>query len=335
MTSRRCFAHSATKAASTPAFPARSPPLKFSSPIGVGADTAGNIYIASSHVGTVLESYSPAGQRNWEIHGLEFVECADVDPASPNDVYTLTHHYVLNLSKPAGRDATYTGYIVDAFGVPDDPRLHGHGCGSMFARRIQGKLFLFGLDMNASTLQIYRFTGKGELTAPAGMIRPTHNRGYWPDHQPGDGGWIWRDRNGDGKIAADEYDASPDNLPTTAWSIDPRGDVWTGLYTQRGAERITRIRRFPCQGLDGHGNPVYTFASAVDVPVPPPFDDIAHGSSLTRMQYVPETDTMYLSGFTPEHKNEHRDWKTSGPGHLPLRPLERHARQAMADHCPL
>jgi len=28
---------------------------------------------------------------------------------------------------------------------------------------------------------------------------------------------------------------------------------------------------------------------------------------------VADTDTMYLSGFTPEHKNEHRDWKTSGP----------------------
>ena len=31
-----------------------------------------------------------------------------------------------------------------------------------------------------------------------------------------------------------------------------------------------------------------------------------------RMQYISETDTMYLSGFTAEHQNEYRDWKTSG-----------------------
>jgi len=49
------------------------------------------------------------------------------------------------------------------------------------------------------------------------------------------------------------------------------------------------------------------------MPAPTPFDDCKNGSHIDRMQYVRETDTMYLSGFTAEHKNEHRDWKTSGP----------------------
>jgi len=296
--------------------PGKVGPLKFSSPSGVGMDADGNVYVASDMGGTMLESYTPEGKRNWEVHGLEFVECADIDRASPNDAYTNFHHYALDHTKPSGKDSEYVGYLVGKFKYPNDPRLNGWGVGSMFVRNIQGKRFLYGTDMNASVLQIYRFTGEGELTALAGIIennvrslalRPN------PKNHPEKGGYIWRDVSGNGNFDAAEYDLNPDVVPTTAWSVDSRGDVWNGYRIYQGPIYTSFIRRIPCEGLDEKGNPIYRFKSAVVVPAPAPFNDPPHGSLIERMQYVAETDTMYLSGFTPDHKDEHRDWKTSGP----------------------
>ena len=292
--------------------PGRVAPLKFSSPVGVGTDAAGNIYVVSNPGGAVLESYAPDGKRNWEVHGLEFVECADIDLASPNDAYTADHHYTLDLSKPSGRDSTYTGYLIDQFGQPNDPRLVGKGVGSMFARRIGGKLLLYGLDMNASMIQVFRFTGQGELTAPSVIYHTSTGRAGYPANQPAANGYIWRDANGDGKFDAAEFESSTETLTTTSWSIDTRGDIWTGHTTWRGHDLVSFIRHLPCQGLDAVGNPIYSFKSVIDTPMPAPFDDGHNGSQLTRMQYVAETDSMYLSGFTPDHRNLNRDWKTSG-----------------------
>lgn len=289
--------------------------LRFKRPVGVGLDATGNVYVASVPSGTVLESYSPESNRNWSLHGLEFIECADVDPGSPDDVYTPAHHYRLDLSQPSGRDAAYVGYLVDPSTCPDDPRVQGYPCASVFVRRIQDRRFLFGLDMNASLLQIYRFTGRGDLTAPAGLYRP----GLWSpvkNSRHPVGGWLWRDVNGDGCISANEYDTNTTNLPGCAWSIDESGGIWTAFCQWQNHVGLWIIRRLPCQGLDDVGNPIYSFKVAEDRPVPPPFDKQGPGGSgakICRLQYVKDSDTMYVSGFTMQHQDEHRDWKTSGP----------------------
>jgi hypothetical protein len=291
--------------------PGRVAPLKLSSPRGIGVDAAGNIYVASYHRGAVLESYTPAGKRNWEIHSLEFTECADIDPASPNDVYTGDHHYRLYLAKPSGADSTYLGYLVNKFASPNDPRLAGWGGGTAFVRRLHGKLFLFTTNMNAGDIEIYRFTGNGEFTAPASIIvsnafpatRP-------PANHPTTTGWIWRDTNGDGSFDASKFEAAPSTVATTAFSIDSRGDIWQTYGRWVNGTLTQFVRRFPLQGIDKIGNPIYTFQSAIEQPAHPLNET---GLAPTRMQYVAETDTMYFSGFDGEHKNEHRDWKTSGP----------------------
>jgi len=292
--------------------PGQIAPLKLANPAGVGEDAKGNIYVASQMDGAVLESYSPSGQRNWQLYGLEFVECADLDPESPNDVYTAAHHYVLDSSKPSGQDSTYAGYLVDTFGCPGDPRINGFGVGSMFFRKIQGKKFLFGLDMNAAILHVYRFTGKGELTVPSVIFRPsTPHADELPKNRPIKNGWIWRDSATGDLFDPSQFEADTDTHPTTGWSIDTKGDIWTfygGSYNGKGSGII---RHFPCAGLDDRGNPIYSFKTAIEMPAPAPFDG-GKGCQPMRMQYISETDTMYLSGFTAEHQNEYRDWKTSG-----------------------
>jgi len=295
--------------------PGQVEPLKFSNPSGIGADAQGNIYVASDESGLVLESYAPTGTRNWEMHGLEFVECADIDPASSNDAYTQEHHYVLDLAKPSGQDSIYTGYLVNSAKYPEDPRANGYGCGSIFVRRLAGKKFLFGLDMNAGTLEIFRFTGEGEETAPSGLIRLYSRPGTKPTNQPAGAGCIWRDANGDGHFDTSEYELWNQSQGTTCWSIDTHGDIWTeGLASNdKSGDQHFMIRRLPFQGLDSLGNPIYSFKTETEVVAPEPFAVRAKGNGPERIQYVPESDTMYISGFTTDHPNQYRDWKTSGP----------------------
>lgn len=73
-----------------------------------------------------------------------------------------------------------------------------------------------------------------------------------------------------------------------AWEVQSNGDIWQGEAPN------SKIRRYPFQGFDSNGNPIYNTASPEETNIPAPFDRIQ------RIKYIPETDTMYLSGYTPD-----------------------------------
>ncbi|MFN7660321.1 MAG: hypothetical protein ACK5P3_19715, partial [Dolichospermum sp.] len=209
--------------------------------------------------------------------------------------FTKHEEYVMEYSKPAGNQWTYKAYTVNPFNYSHDPRLHTSPDGT-FVRRIQGKPFLFLTNMFGGFLQIYRFQPKtdGKIAIPAGMFVGTNNggksiTGNWPPYQPEKGEWIWRDINGNGAFEKNEYDSSKDYPYMGGWWVDSKGDVWKTLRTQDG------IRRYPLQGIDNKGNPIYSYSSMQKIKTPSIFND------LRRIEYFPETDTMYLSGFTIEH----------------------------------
>ena len=274
--------------------------LKLYGLTGVGTDTSGNIYINSdgfNKSGTDLRKFSPSGKLIWRSLGLIFVDNADADPKTDGgDLFTKQEHYLMNYSKPAGKQWTYKAYTLNGFKYPQDPRLHTSPDGT-FVRRIQGKPFLYLTDMYSSFLQIYRFNPAtdGKIAIPAGMFVGTNSAdkpfltGNWPPHQPEKGEWIWRDRNGNGKFEKNEYDTSKDYPYIGGWWVDSKGDVWKALRTQDG------IRHYPLQGIDAKGNPIYNYSLMQKQTTPKIFND------LRRLEYFPETDTMYLSGFTVDH----------------------------------
>ncbi|MBD2625380.1 hypothetical protein [Trichormus variabilis] len=273
--------------------------LKFYGITGVGTDTAGNIYINNNGFnksGTDLRKFSSSGKQQWQLLGLIFVDNADTDPKSDGvNVFTKQEEYLMDYSKPAGKQWTYKAYTVNPFKYPQDPRLHTSPDATFF-RRIQGKPFLFLKDMYGSFLQIYRFQSAtdGKIAIPAGMFVNTNESGKsitgnWPPYQPAKGEWIWRDSNGNGAFEQNEYDSGQDYPYTGGWWVDSKGDVWKTLRTQDG------IRHYPLQGLDSKGNPIYTYSSMQKEKTPNLFKD------LRRIEYFPQTDTMYLSGFTVEH----------------------------------
>jgi len=293
--------------------PGKVETLKFNGLTGCGSDDAGNIYVSYnglgpnsdpevSGTGLVLQSYSPAQQLNWELLGLEFVDDADVDPASDGqDVYTKNEHFRMDLGKPSGQQWSYVGHTLNRFKYPDDPRLHFETHASApFFRRIRGAPFLFVTTMYSHMLQIYRFssTTDGEVAIPSGLFAKDQlNGNSWPAYQPAAGEWIWRDENGNGAFDPSEYDVrNPSQTPYLwGWWVDGDGNVWQANRDNKG------IRCFPLQGLDEHGNPIYTYASMETIPPPAPFDEL--GGDLQRIEYDLERDVMYLAGYSRANRH--------------------------------
>ncbi|MDH6061753.1 hypothetical protein NWP17_15145 [Chrysosporum bergii ANA360D] len=278
---------------------------------GVGTDAAGNIYVNSNgfnQSGTDLRKFSSSGKLLWQLLGLKFIDNADADPKSDGvSVFTKQEQFLMDYSRPPGQQWTYEAYTLNPFKYPQDPRLHTSP-DATWVRRIQGKPFIFLTNMYDSFLQIYRFNSKtdGKIAIPSGMFVGTNGaggksiRGTWPPQQPETGEWIWRDRNNNGKFDKGEYDSSKDYPYIGGWWVDTKGDVWKTLRIKDG------IRHYPLQGIDAHGNPIYTYSSMEKQKSPGLFTD------LRRIEYLPETDTMYLSGFTVDHPSVGDDTKVAG-----------------------
>lgn len=297
-------------------------PKRFMGVTGVGVDASGNLYVSQNGqgprgprsdynndgLGTVVEKYNSAGTRQWARHGLTFCTVADADPGSESDVYTETEHYVLNYGSNSpgsewGNGSGYKGITYNRFKYPNDWRLQVNNTdrGTPFVRRIGGKKFLFLTDMYASVLAVYRFNEAtdGEVAIPYALFSKgrlqNENRFDWIPSQPASGEWLWIDRDGDGQIEAtggngSEYfqPAGATNNPAGAgwgWWVDSRGDVW-----QSGG---STMRRFKLQS--GGGNPVWGYGSGLEtLSAPTGFND------LLRLQYFPDSDTMYLAGYTSQ-----------------------------------
>ncbi len=283
--------------------------FKFYGISGVGSDSWGNIYVSNDgfeRSGVDLRKFSASGKLQSQLLGLQFLDNADVDPQTNGlDVYTKNERFVMDYSKPPGKEANYKGYTLNAFKYPQDPRLHIPS-DAPFVRHIQGKTFLYLTDMYGGKLQIYRFNKQtdGEIAIPSGMFIGTNPEGKqaiggdFPPFQPTSGEWIWRDRNGNGAFDQDEYEKSEDYPYIGGWWVDSKGDIWKTLRTQDGVG----IRHFPLQGLDKNGNPIYSYSKMKKIGHPKIFGD------LRRIEYFPETDTMYLSGYTPDNPAINSDY---------------------------
>ncbi len=288
--------------------PGVADPDKFWGITGVGADKDGSIFVTLNEQGCVLRKFTPDGKLVWELANHIFVDVADFDPANESHIYAKQEHFIFDYAQPPGQGWRLHAHTLDATKYPEDPRLwmanDGHALMSPFMRRLNdGQLYMFIVGMNSGTLAIYRFDG--EIAVPAGLVAKSHyaSKGApdFPPHQPGKGEWLWRDANGDGAFQADEF-SQPANPQTHSerwnWFVDARGDIWTDV--KEG------IRKFPLQGFDTHGNPIYDFASAQVIASPAPFNRVS------RMEYHPATDTMFLSGYTPEHPHDGKFWKEGG-----------------------
>jgi hypothetical protein len=268
---------------------------------GLGFDGAGNLYVTSvygSWYNSLIEAYSPSGQRLWDVYGLgNWLDTACTDPADENVVYTKENVFAMDWNQPPGREQSLVGLTVDRFRYPLDSRvtdLHGPSHRLINGvRRIGGKAFLFCGAQGTGSLEVYKF-GQGCVATPCGLVagastwRPGNGR-RWPE----DGeSFIWTDGNGDG---------APDPAEFAAVERKPRWgfmhlDAAAGIWQCSGGGTIFHL---PCEGLDERGNPIYRRASEVSYPYPPEFP----GDRLRRLFYVPGDDIMIAGGSPSTEEN--------------------------------
>ncbi len=286
-------------------------PTKFWGLAGIGMDSSGNIYVALNPGNDVQSScirkLTPSGQLVWEVRDDIFMDVASADPTTDGlDLYGIEEHYKMDYSKTApGTEATLYAYTLDEVKYPRDPRLHlqageVHGQTSPVIRYMNGRKFMFITGSFEKGIAIYRFDG--EIAVPAGFIAShdiDSNTDTWPPSQPSSGRWIWRDNNGDGDIQSSEY-ISADGVEEYpwAWYVDSNGNVWYG--NENGS-----ITRYNYQGVNSYGVPLYDRAHITTY-------STNVFSQLERLQYLPETDTMYLAGYTSARPKTGREWGMVG-----------------------
>ena len=272
--------------------PGQVAPDKFNGITGVGCDASGNIYVSSTHSGGELRKFSPDKKLLWHDMGLTFVDGASTDPQSPEDVFTRDEHFKLDYSThPVSWK--YEDFTSD---LRKPEPIGNRGWSSNLVRDIDGKRFMYCTKMFPQAgLAIYKFDG--ELIKMCGFIK-----------MEGKDAGVWRDANGDGQVDPSECQ-NPRTVAITAplvtqggdhgswnWFVDTHGDIWKAYNT-------AGILHIPCSGLDPKGNPIYDLKNAETLPMPKPFRE------LHTVEYIPETDTLYVGGETEDsRRNPHDGW---------------------------
>ena len=236
---------------------------RFTRIVGIGKDSAGNLYVLNNpwggswdmgrNGGTDIHSYNSAGNLQWKLQTLNFEGVAAPDPSTDGaNFYGGTNIY----TGTAG--GTFVANTVDPFDYPSDPRLNMQDTerDEHFGQLVTvgGNRILVASGQNPAAFYFFHFN------------------------------------------AANGYIAIPDaSLPGTAFNttlavtagfcIDGKGDVWAGL------DRTNHIYHYPLTGFDGEGKP--TWGPAVTIPIP------ASIQPLTRIIYLADSDTMILAQGIP------------------------------------
>ena len=236
---------------------------RFTRIVGIGKDSAGNLYVLNNpwggswdmgrNGGTDIHAYNSAGSLQWKLQSLNFEGVAAPDPSTDGvNFYSGTNIY----TGTAG--GTFVANTVDPFDYPSDPRLNmkdterDEHFGQLVT--VGGNRILVASGQNPAAFYFFHFN------------------------------------------AANGYIAIPDaTLPGTAFNttlavtagfcIDSRGDVWAGL------DRTNHIYHYPLTGFDGEGKP--TWGPAVTIATP------ASIQPLTRIIYLADSDTMILAQGIP------------------------------------
>ncbi len=259
-------------------------PDKFNGIVYAGTDSLNNLYVVTNREGAIIRKFDDQLNHVWQKYGLAFVDMADADPDNETEIYSAEERYSMDYSKENGQEQEYRACLLNADKYPEDARLNASLDGGVWIRRINGQKIMFVGEMYSGFIFIYRFneTTDGEIAIPSGAIANHVSWQFglnpWPPYQPAAGAFIWRDKNGNGRFDADEYESV--NFNVSLANVDEKGNVFFG----------SSLDYMECQGLDEIGNPVYSFKNKVTQAVPDPF------YLVKKVVYDNTRDIMYITG---------------------------------------
>jgi hypothetical protein len=279
-------------------------PGKFFRITGIRADAEGSLYVSCWDYGGKLYKFDAARKLVWVLKGLEFVSCADADPAEDTSVYSAGRRYVLDYAKPPGAGWTEAAITLDPKTYPNDLRNAREAWIAVRMLRLKNQKIMMGKTQMGAELYFWRF--KGEIAVPAALYYPgSAKKGEYPPNHP-DGPFLWTDKNGDGDMQADEYAAAP--AGSHAAMVDLAGNLWVntgGWEVAKG--KITKI---PFAGLNAQGAPSWDPAKATAAPIPVD-TGIQH---LSKLHYDSANDRMYIAAWTKSHPFPGGGWEQMSVG---------------------
>lgn len=240
-------------------------PTRLYSPRGAGTDAKGNLYVSlgfnGAPVGTlVLRSFAPDGSLRWQGENHAFVDTYGFDPTSDGKrIYTRAAIFELDPdSKNADLDWRHTATTVDHLRYAKKEDERPGTAATAFVKILEGRRLYYTIGQYGGGFNFYSFDEEN-------------------------GGQIARPV---GKIRSDDE--------TWAWRMDENGDVWHGDYHKNRS-----IRRYRFQGwkqvesadVPNLYAPIYDTENPQEWPWPEDFELVR------RVAYIPETDTLYLSGY--------------------------------------
>ncbi len=281
-------------------------PARFYSIRGIACDAAGNLYVADFAFGGKLHKFDDKGAEVWVRKGLEFVSCADTDPADESTIYGPTHRYAIDPTKKPGESWREVAVTVDPVRFPLDPRLKAEANLSARMFRVGGKRIMWGRAQMAQNIYFWRFDG--EIAVPAAGWWPSGAQGDYPPEHP-KGAFIWSDDNGDGAMQAVEYHEVP-----AAWFSGQSAsvDAQLGLLCTTGTWDAGKgaIQRIPPAGLNKAGAPTWDVAAITAVPIP----TTSGIERVSKLSYDAANDRMYLGCFTKDRPFTGGGWEQMSTG---------------------
>jgi len=225
---------------------------------GIDVDATGNVYVAcryGSFWGAAVEKFNSAGVLQWRIFCASSLDCGGIDPANETEVYTKYHHYSLDYSKTTpGSEWSLKGFTMNRFKYPTDWRVDvsndvGERSLGMGAVRIQGKLFAMRSYQAQYDLELYRFdpANDGEVGIPSVVME-------------GGGSGNVRTYN---STTSTWNVYSGDKSYKQYWSVCNNGDLYSLANITTS---YSHIMKYPVQGLDALGNPIYNTSTVKAIP---------------------------------------------------------------------
>ena len=254
-------------------------PTRLYSPRGAGTDAQGNLYVSlgfnGAPVGTlVLRSFAPDGSLRWELANCAFVDTFGFD-ATADGARIYTRTAILELdpdSKNADLDWRQVATTVDALRYSKEEDERPFYGASAFVKTLEGRRLYYTIGQYGGGFNFYSFDEEN-------------------------GGQIARPV---GKIRSDDE--------TWAWHMDENGDVWHGDFHKNRSIRRYRFqgwRKVESADVPNLYAPIYDTETPQEWPWPEDFDLVR------RVVYVPETDTLYLSGYL-RNADEIDSWGVCG-----------------------
>ncbi|MGU7770411.1 SMP-30/gluconolaconase/LRE-like region family protein [Burkholderia sp. MR1-5-21] len=232
---------------------------RFTRVVGIGKDSAGNLYVLNNpwggtwdlgrDGGTDIHAYDSVGNLRWKLQSLNFEGIAAPDPATDGAYfYGGTNLYT------GSAGGTFVANTVDPITYPSDPRinLHDHERGEHFGQlaAVGANRILVAASQNPDTFYFFHFNrANGYIAIPDAALPGTAFNA------------TARVRNG--------------------FCLDSKGDVWAGL------DKTNAIWHYRLTGFDANGKP--TWGAGESTPIPGTI------APLTRIIYLPESDTMILA----------------------------------------